>query len=85
MLFRSFSARQKNIQWRDDAVTRDARACIADLLAGDNGPVFRYRLKAGEGLISNNVLHNRTAFSDGAQNRRLLYRARYFDRIQTKL
>lgn len=78
-----FSARRKNIQWRDDAITHDARDCLADLLADDNGPVFRYRLKAGEGLISNNVLHNRTAFSDGSHNRRLLYRARYFDRIQT--
>lgn len=78
-----FSARRKNIRWRDDAVTRDARQCLAALLADENGPVFRYRLQAGEGLISNNVLHNRTAFSDPPSRPRLLYRARFFDRIKT--
>ena len=41
------------------------------------------RLQAGEGLISNNVLHNRTAFSDKPGHNRLLYRARFFDRIET--
>jgi hypothetical protein len=38
-------------------------------------------LQAGEGLISNNVLHNRTAFEDGPGHRRLIYRARFYDRI----
>jgi hypothetical protein len=32
-------------------------------------------------LISNNVLHNRTAFTDKPGRNRLLYRARFFDRI----
>jgi len=49
----------------------------------ENGPVLRYRLQAGEGLISNNALHNRTAFEDGAAHKRLLYRARFFDRIES--
>jgi hypothetical protein len=38
------------------------------------------RLASGWGLISNNVLHTRTGFEDGAVPR-LLYRARYYDRI----
>ena len=56
---------------------------LEQLLADDSPSVFRYRLAAGEGLICNNVLHNRTAFSDNEQHgaRRLLYRARYYDRI----
>jgi hypothetical protein len=34
------------------------------------------------GLISNNVLHDRGGFSDlPGQPQRLLYRARYFDRV----
>jgi alpha-ketoglutarate-dependent taurine dioxygenase len=78
-----FSARQKNIQWRRDATTHDALQYLTELLATDDWPVIRYRLKAGEGLISNNVLHNRTAFTDGSHSKRLLYRARYFDRIDT--
>lgn len=78
-----FSARKKNIQWRDDVVTTEAREFLTEVLEDRNGPVFHYHLQAGEGLISNNVLHNRTAFSDGVDNHRLLYRARFFDRIET--
>jgi len=77
-----YSARKKNIQWRDDAITRAARGFLSVILDDKNSPVFRYRLQAGEGLISNNVLHNRTEFSDGPGNQRLLYRARFFDRIE---
>ena len=39
---------------------------------------FRARLEAGQGLVSNNVLHTRTRFTDG-EIPRLLYRARYYD------
>jgi len=78
-----FSARKKNIQWRDDSATQDARAYLAEILADENGPVLRYRLQPGEGLICNNVLHNRTSFEDGAEHKRLLYRARFFDRIES--
>jgi len=31
-------------------------------------------------VISNNVLHNRTAFNDEAEPGRLLYRARFYQR-----
>jgi len=78
-----FSARKKNIQWRDDDITRAARDFLTKILADENGPVFKYRLQPGEGLISNNVLHNRTAFTDGPGHKRLLYRARFFDRIES--
>jgi len=78
-----YSARQRNIQWRDDDLTRAARDFLSDMLADDNSPVFHYRLQAGEGLISNNVLHNRTAFNDGPGHKRLLYRARFFERIES--
>ena len=78
-----YSARKRNIQWRDDKLTRAALEFLTEILAEKNGPVFRYRLQPGEGLISNNVLHNRTAFKDASGHRRLLYRARFFDRILT--
>lgn len=76
-----YSARKKNICWRDDTTTTAAREFLSDLLDDENGPVLRYRLQPGQGLISNNVLHNRTAFDDSATHRRLLYRARFFDRV----
>jgi alpha-ketoglutarate-dependent taurine dioxygenase len=78
-----FSARRKNIRWRDDALTLAAREYLAQLLADAGGPALNYRLKPGEGLISNNVLHNRTAFTETATHKRLLYRARFFDRVTT--
>ena len=80
-----YSARKRNISWRDDDLTRDARDFLTELLSAGNGPAFHYRLQAGEGLISNNVLHNRTAFTDGAGQQRLLYRARFFDRIRASV
>jgi hypothetical protein len=45
--------------------------------------VFTLRLAGGQGLVCNNVLHNRAAFTDApAPGRgRLVYRARYLDRI----
>jgi len=76
-----YSARKRNIRWRDDELTSAARNFLSEILSLEDGPVFHYRLQAGEGLISNNVLHNRTAFSDAAGHRRLLYRARFYDRI----
>ncbi len=81
ILHMRYSARKKNIRWRDDTTTSAAREYLSELLADDGGPVIRYRLGPGEGLISNNVLHNRTAYEDGPSQNRLLYRARFFDRV----
>ncbi len=78
-----YSARKKNIKWRDDDITRAARGFLTEILADEDSPVFHYRLRPGEGLISNNVLHNRTAFTDSAEHKRLLYRARFFERVET--
>lgn len=75
-----YSARKRNIEWRDDGVTLEAVAKITELL-GDESMVFRHQLQAGQGVICNNALHNRTAFSDASGHRRLIYRARYYDRI----
>ena len=78
-----YSARTRNIEWKDDAITRRAADCLLGLFNGDSPYIFRHRLAAGEGIISNNVLHCRSAFSDdpAGGRQRLLYRARYFDRV----
>lgn len=76
-----YSARKKNIRWRDDAVTSAARERLTELLEEEGGHVLRFKLRPGQGLISNNVLHNRTAYEDTATQTRLLYRARFFDSI----
>ena len=78
-----YSARKRNIRWREDVLTTAARDFLSEILADDSAPVFHYKLQAGEGLISNNVLHNRTAFKDDTTHKRLLYRARFFERIKS--
>lgn len=80
-----YTARTRSIEWKADPLTLEAVAALEELLASNSTYIFRYKLQAGEGLICNNVLHNRTAFSDAAGQPgspgRLLYRARYYDRI----
>lgn len=76
-----YTARTRSIAWKQDAATLAAVACLQGLLADDSPFVFRHRLAAGEGLVCNNVLHNRTAFTDAAHAPRLIQRARYYDRI----
>ena len=78
-----YSARGRNIEWRDDAVTQEAVGFLKSLLNENNPYVIAYRLQAGEGIICNNILHNRSRFTDVAdQPGRLLYRARYYDRVE---
>jgi len=78
-----FTARKTNVTWHD---TPDTRAAV-DFLLNEvlvNDPfVFTYRLQPGEGIICNNVLHNRTGFTDRVESdkTRLLYRGRYMDRV----
>jgi len=75
-----YSARKRNIEWRDDELTREAADLITQILDIDD-LAYTYRLKAGEGIICNNVLHKRSGFNDSQDETRLMYRARYYDRI----
>jgi len=78
-----YTARTRSIEWHDDPLTRQASQCISDFLASDSPYIFRHRLAPGQGVLCNNILHARTAFEDAAAGgkTRLLYRARYYDRI----
>jgi alpha-ketoglutarate-dependent taurine dioxygenase len=75
-----FSARKRNIIWRDTEDTHKAVAMINGLMADDKN-VVKVALKAGQGIICNNVLHNRSGFTDSGSNKRLMYRARYYDAV----
>ncbi len=76
-----YTARTRSIAWKPDAATQAARACLEALLAGDSPWIFSLRMEAGMGLVANNVLHDRSAFEDDPAQPRLLYRARYLDRV----
>lgn len=76
-----YTARKRNIEWKGDAATRAALAALDKLLA-ESPYIFRATLQPGMGLLCNNVLHTRDGFRDNPEAPpRLLYRARYFDRI----
>lgn len=79
-----YTARTRSIVWKEDPGTHAAVQALERLLASDSPFVFRHRLDAGQGLLCNNVLHNRTAFTDSVDSgaARLIYRARYYDRIR---
>ncbi len=80
-----YSARGRNIIWRDDPDTRAAVRFLADLLTGSEPLMLNHKLSPGQGLICNNVLHARSGFDDdGAPARtskRMLLRIRYLDRL----
>lgn len=76
-----YTARTRSIVWKDDAITRAAVNTLADILANSEY-VLTAHLRPGMGLICNNILHTRSAFTDSPTHRRLLYRGRYYDRLR---
>ena len=76
-----YTARKRHVIWRQDAATQAAVNALEDVLASDP-LIIRHKLRPGEGLICNNIPHNRSGFTDGADGKgRLLYRVRFHDRI----
>jgi alpha-ketoglutarate-dependent taurine dioxygenase len=76
-----YPARTRSIEWRQDEATRAAARFLQQLLDTGSPYVFTLRLAAGQGLVCNNVLHDRSAFVDDPEVGRLVYRARYGDRV----
>lgn len=76
-----YTIRGRNVIWKDDPLTLQALAALGDWLECGSSHIFRGKLEPGMGLISNNVLHDRSSFEDTSGQRRLLYRARYMDRL----
>ncbi|CAK0744186.1 hypothetical protein CCP3SC1_1450006 [Gammaproteobacteria bacterium] len=88
-----YTARARHVIWRsasappvegtDGASIGDTQAAIAALvrILATTPYVLRGTLAPGQGLVGNNVLHDRASFVDDPATPRLLYRARYYDRI----
>jgi len=81
MLYMRYTARKRNIIWKQDNITQEAVACLTDFLNSDSPYIYTHGLTANQGLLCNNVLHNRTGFTDDLTQKRLLYRIRFYDRI----
>jgi hypothetical protein len=76
-----YTARTKSIEWKNTPQTLAAVQALEAILADETGFVLQGRLDPGMGLICNNVLHDRTGFDDTPDHKRIVYRARYLDRI----
>jgi alpha-ketoglutarate-dependent taurine dioxygenase len=77
-----YSARKKNIEWLENEHIKQAVDFITEFLDSESPYIYRYRLQENEGVISNNVMHNRTSFEDSDEQKRLLFRARFYDRVK---
>jgi alpha-ketoglutarate-dependent taurine dioxygenase len=77
-----YTARTRSIRWKDDPATQAAVARLARIIGEDERSwVLRLTLEPGMGLVGHNVLHERSAFADEPAAPRLLYRARFLDRV----
>ena len=77
-----YTQRTHNLSWGQGQLLTEARQHIVTLLSDSQENIFRVRLEAGMGLLCNNILHTRSAFSDDQDAPRLLYRLRYHERIE---
>jgi hypothetical protein len=76
-----YTARTVSIAWKEDAATQAAKAALERILATPTPWTLHGRLEPGMGLVCNNVLHDRAGFTEAPDKRRLLYRARYYERV----
>jgi alpha-ketoglutarate-dependent taurine dioxygenase len=76
-----YTARTKSVEWKRDPTVEAAVAVLGRVLATPSPYHRRVTLEPGMGIVCNNVLHDRTGFVDDPRALRLLYRARYYDRV----
>ena len=77
-----YTARTRSINWKNDDLVQRAVNSIEAILKNEKN-ILRYTLQPGEGLICNNILHGRTAFTNGNMStpERVMYRARSYNRL----
>jgi alpha-ketoglutarate-dependent taurine dioxygenase len=80
-----YTARQKNICWRDKPLTQKALAALKEILNNQRHLVVRHHLCPGQGVLSNNLLHGRQAFNHSSETPRFLYRGRFLNSVNRTL
>ena len=80
-----YTDRKRHIKWKADKLVAAARQKLSDALNSENESIVRIRLRPGQGIICNNVLHRRSGYKDSSNNsqKRLLFRARYLNRVSS--
>lgn len=80
-LIMRYTARTRSIEWSPSAAP--AAAALQNILENESEFLIQTTLKAGQGVLSNNALHNRTSFDPGSDaSQRLMYRIRFQNRIE---
>lgn len=79
-----YTARTRSIEWRDDPLTREAVGFLQQALETPDPMTISLRFGAGQGVLCNNVLHDRTGFDAGAKapSPRTVYRVRFHNRVK---
>ncbi len=82
-LIMRYTARTRSISWHSATGTTNAVAALSKLLTDGEPMVTTGKLTAGQGLLCNNVLHNRTGFDTelAEKSNRTLFRVRFFNRV----
>ncbi|MBL4805678.1 MAG: TauD/TfdA family dioxygenase [Rhodobacteraceae bacterium] len=81
-LIMRYTARTRSITWSAQAAP--AAKALQHILETETGHMHQITLKAGQGVLSNNALHNRAGFDPSAQtgaSQRLMYRIRFHNRL----
>ncbi len=78
-----FSFRKMDMAWSEDSDVKAAQDVLESLMLNESEYVIEGRLESGLGLVSNNVLHTREKLvdSEDPSNKRLLFRTRFYDRV----
>jgi alpha-ketoglutarate-dependent taurine dioxygenase len=90
-LMMRYTARTRSIAWRKDDVTTKAVTFLQELLEKGDPLMHTIRLEAGQGVLCNNALHNRTGFDPdpgpdgGADSDRLIFRVRFHNRVDREI
>ncbi len=76
-----YTARTRSIEWSIAAAP--AAKALQNILEIETEFLVQITLQAGQGVLSNNCLHNRTSFDPGSDpSKRLMYRIRFNNRIE---
>jgi hypothetical protein len=78
-LHMKFSMRKKNIIWNDASLK--AINILKSIIEDSSEYHITKKFTEGEGVITNNVIHKRTAFTNSENKNRLLYRLRSKRRV----
>jgi len=74
-----FTMRERNIKWKK--MYEDEIEILKNIIEKNSKYKISYKLQPGQGVITNNVIHSRTAFTNDINHHRLIYRIRSTQRI----